>query len=58
MRTRAWEITPQVALRNCSQETEGKIGTYVILVKGECMQSSTYFFQTFSASLVTLSASH
>ena len=58
MRTTAWETVPQMALRNCSKEVGGKDSIYVILVKGEYMQSSTYFFQKVSASLVKLSASH
>ena len=44
MRTIAQE-TYQIALRNCSREVGGKvnINIYVILVKGEYMQLSTYF---------------
>ena len=42
------ETAPQIALRNCSKEA-GKVSTYMILVKGEYMQS-TYFLQ--------ISASH
>ena len=44
MRTAAWEIHPQTALRNCSKEVGGKDSIHVILVKGEYMQSSTFFF--------------
>ena len=44
MRTAAWETAFQIALRNCSKEVVGKDSIYVILVKGEYMQSSTYFF--------------
>ena len=35
-----------------------KVNIYVILVKGEYMQSSTYFLQKFSASLMKVIASH
>ena len=44
MRTIAWETAFQIALRNCSKEAGGKGSIYVILVKGEYIQSSTYFF--------------
>ena len=44
------ETAFQIALRNCSKEVEGKVSIHVILVKGECMQSSTYFLQKVSAS--------
>ena len=57
MRTAAWETATQIALRDCSKEVLGKDNIYVILVKGEYMQSSTYFFQKISAGLVKLSAS-
>ena len=50
MRAAAREITPQIALRNCSKEAGEKVSIHVILVKGESMQSSTYFFQKVSAS--------
>ena len=49
MRTVVWETVPQIALRNCSKEEEGKDSIYVILVKGEYLQSSTHF-QKVSAS--------
>ena len=42
MRTASQETAPQIALRNCSRE-EGEVSIYVIVVKGEYMQSSTYF---------------
>ena len=45
----AREKTPQTALRNCFRELE-VVSMYVILVKGEYMQSSTYFLQKVSAS--------
>ena len=47
MRTIARETAFQIALRNCSKEVGGKVSVYVILVKGEYMQSSTYIFQRF-----------
>ena len=50
MRTAARETAFQMALRNCSKEVGGKVSIYVILVKGEYMQSSTYFLQKVSAS--------
>ena len=43
MRTIAWETAFHIALRNCSKEVAGKVSIYVILVKGEYMQSNTYF---------------
>ena len=43
MRTIAWETTFQISLRNCSKEVVGTVSIYVIVVKGECMQPSTYF---------------
>ena len=49
MRTIAWEAAFQIALRNSSKEAGGKVSIYVILVKGEYMQSSTYFLQKVSA---------
>ena len=50
MRTATREITPQIALRNCSKEAGEKVSIHVILVKGEFMQSRRYFFQKVSAS--------
>ena len=44
MRTAARETAFQIALRNCSKEVGRKVSIYVILVKGEYIQSSTYFF--------------
>ena len=58
MRTIAWEAAFQIALRNCSKEVGGKVSIYVILVKGEYMQSSTYFLQKVDDSLVKVTASH
>ena len=43
MRTEAWER----ALRNCSKEVGGKVSIYVILVKGEYMQSNIYVSKRF-----------
>lgn len=37
--TAAWETAPQLALRDCSEDS-----IYVILVKVKYMQLSTYFF--------------
>ena len=39
----------QVTLRNCSKEVGAKVSMYVILVKGECIHSSTYFLQKIAA---------
>ena len=52
MRTVAQEIASQIARRNCSKEVEGKVSVYVVLVKGEHTQSSTFSFvwQNVSAS--------
>ena len=44
------ETAFQIALRNCSREVVGKVSIYVILVKVECMHSSTYFLQKIFAS--------
>ena len=58
MRTIARETAFQIALRNCSKEVGGKVIMYVMLVKGEYMQSSTYFLQKVFASLMKITASH
>ena len=58
MRTIDWETAFQLALRNCSTEVGDKVSIYVNLVKGEYMQSSTYFLQKVSASLVKVTVSH
>ena len=50
MKAIALETAFQLALRNCSKEAGGKVSIYVILVKGEYMQSGTYFLQKVSAS--------
>ena len=47
MRTAAGETASQIALRDRSKEEGGKVRIDVILVKGEYMQSSTYFFRRF-----------
>ena len=39
----AQETAPHNPLRNCSKEVRGRDSIYVILVKGEYMQSSIYF---------------
>ena len=44
MRTAAWEIGPQRVLKSRFKEVTGKESIHVILVKGEYMQSSAYFF--------------
>ena len=44
MRTVAWEIGPQRVLKSRFKEVAGKESIHVILVKGEYMQSSAYFF--------------
>ena len=46
MRTVAWETAFQIALKNCL-EVGGKVSIYVILLKGEYIQSSTYFCRRF-----------
>ena len=55
MRTIDQETAFQIALRNCSKEVGGKVSIYVIWVKGEYVQSSTFFctrFLLFSWKLV------
>ena len=44
MRTAAQETALQIAPRDCSKEVVGKGSIYVILIKREHMQSSTYYF--------------
>ena len=58
MRTVTQETAPQIALRNCSKEVRGKVSIYAILVKGECMQSNTYFFFCRRFLLVLRSSCH
>ena len=43
MRTASCETVPQIALKNFSKDVGGKDSINVILVKGEYMQSNTYF---------------
>ena len=50
MKTIAPETAIRIALRNYFKEVWGKVGVYVLLVKGECMQSNKYFLQKVSAS--------
>ena len=47
MRTAVWETTAQITLKNCSKEAGGKVDIYVILMKAEYVQSSTYFPRSF-----------
>ena len=47
MRTIDQETAFQIALRNCSREVGEKVSIYVIWVKGEYMQSSTFFYRGF-----------
>ena len=54
MMTATWETAPQVTLRNCSKDVGGKERIYVILVKGEYVQSSTNILEKVFASLVKL----
>ena len=44
MRTTALETEFQIILKNFSKEIGWKVNIYVILVKGESMQSTTYIF--------------
>lgn len=44
MRTIAQATAPQITLRNCSKEVEGKVSICVISVKRKYMPSNTYFF--------------
>ena len=46
LRTVAWETAFQIALKNCL-EVGGKVSIFVILLKGEYMQSGTYFWKKF-----------
>ena len=45
--TAAGETASQIALRDHSKEEGGKVRIDVILVNGEYMQSSLYFFRRF-----------
>ena len=50
MKTIAREIAIQIALRNYFSEVWGKVSVYVLLGRGEYMQSNKYFLQKVSAS--------
>ena len=50
MKTIARETAIQIALRNYFSEVWGKVSVYVLLVKGEYMQSNKYSLQQVSAS--------
>ena len=50
MKTIARETAIQIALRSYFKEVWGKVSVYVLLVKGEYMQSNKYFLQKVSAS--------
>ena len=54
MRTAVQETASQTVLRNGSKEAGGRTYLYVIWVKGEFMQSSTYLTKRFSASFEEL----
>ena len=43
IKTIARETPSQIALRNYSKESGGMVSIYIILLKGEYMQTSTYF---------------
>ena len=58
LRTAAWDTAFQIALRNCSKEVGGKVSIYVILLKGEYMQSSSYIFFFFRRFLLVMRSSH
>ena len=49
MKTGSRETEPQIALRNCYKDAGGwrEDGIYVILVRGEYVQSGTYFSKKF-----------
>lgn len=44
MRTAAWEIAPQIVLKNCSKEVAGKESVHVILVRGSACNQAHIFF--------------
>ena len=48
----AWETAFQIALKNCYKEVGRKVSIHIILVKGEYMQSSTFFCRKFLLLLV------
>ena len=43
MRTVAWEMASQIALRNCSEEVGGKVSIPSILVKGVRVVKHTFW---------------
>ena len=47
MRTAAQETAPQIALRNCFTEAEGKVRMYVILVQGNTCSQVHIFLEDF-----------
>ena len=47
MRTADWDTALRIVLRNCSKEAGRTVSIYIVLVKGEYMQSSTYFSRKF-----------
>ena len=49
MRTIALETAFQIALRKCYKKAGEKVSIYVTLVKGEYMQSNTYFLHKITA---------
>ena len=49
IRTIALKTTLQIALRKCYKEAGDKVSIYVTLVKGEYMQSNTYFLHKVTA---------
>ena len=49
MKTAAWEIAPQIALRNCSKAAVGE-GQYMILVKGGFNAIKHLLYKKFSIS--------
>ena len=63
LRTEAWDTEFQIALRNCSKDVGGQVNIYVILLKGERMQSSLYiyiylFIYLFRRFLLVMRSSH
>lgn len=60
MRIIDWETAFWIALKNCYEELGRKVSIHVILVKGEYMQSSTFFLQKISATTnhMKVTASH
>ena len=46
MRTASWEMVPQVALRECSEEAGVKVSIHLILAKRE-IQTITHVYRRF-----------